>query len=83
MGERYAGRALSQPEIEVIRVFTGDCPNLIFGTPEYPIPPVACGRRCDVFAGECKLRAPQKVRVTEEVKAIQNRILTTTTPRLR
>lgn len=52
--EVYTGISFTPQVIEDIRKMTSDCPNIYFGTPDYPIPPVACGRGCKVLEGECK-----------------------------
>jgi hypothetical protein len=65
--EIFTGVTLAPEIIEEIKKMTGDCPNLYFGTPEYPIPAVACGRSCDIFDGQCKLM-PQRVHVPEGVR---------------
>ncbi len=65
--EIYTGTPLAPQIIEDIKRMTGDCPNVYFGTPDYPIPPVACGRGCRVLEGECK-RLPGVRRVPESVR---------------
>ena len=65
--EVYNGVSLAPQVIEDIKKMTGDCPNVYFGTPDYPIPPVACGRGCNVLEGECK-RLPRRQRVPESVR---------------
>lgn len=65
--EIYTGASFAPQVIEDIRRMTGDCPNVYFGTPDYPIPPVACGRRCEVLRGECK-RLPEIQKVPKSVR---------------
>lgn len=65
--EVYTGISFTPQVIEDIRKMTSDCPNIYFGTPDYPIPPVACGRGCKVLEGECKRlsgiqKVPERVR---------------------
>ena len=65
--EIYTGIAFTPQVIEDIKKMTSDCPNVYFGTPDYPIPPVACGRGCQILRGECKMQ-PGIRRVPESVR---------------
>ena len=65
--EVYTGIPFAPQVVEEIKKMTGDCPNVYFGTPDYPTPPVACGRRCRVLEGECK-RLPGIQTVPESVR---------------
>jgi hypothetical protein len=62
-GKEIYTRTFFTPQvIEDIKQMTGDCPNVYFGTPDYPIPQVACGRGCKILKGECqRMSGIQKV----------------------
>ena len=71
----YNGHLLNPEEIAAIEKMTDNCPDLYFGNPEHPIPPVGCTKDCDVFGGECK-RRPRRVSILAEVRVIERRIKT-------
>lgn len=69
MAERevYTRITFAPQVVEAIRRMTNDCPNVYFGTPDYPIPSVACGRGCQILKGECK-KLPGIQKVPESVR---------------
>ncbi len=65
--ETYTRVSFTPQVIEDIKKMVSDCPNVYFGTPDYPIPPVVCGRGCQILKGECK-RLPGIQRIPESVR---------------
>lgn len=70
--EVFNGVPLVPQIIEKIKRLTNDCPNLYFGTPEYPIPPVSCGMvGCKLLEEGCR-RVPGVQRLTPDVQRAIN-----------
>lgn len=66
--EVFNGVPLAPQVIEKIKRMTDDCPNLYFGTVEYPNPPVACGMLgCRVLEEGCK-RLPGAQKLPEDIQ---------------
>lgn len=68
------GKTLPQSVVEKIKQATNDCPNVYFGTPDYPIPVVSCGLNgCRLLETGCK-KIPGESSLPDDVQAAIYRV---------
>ncbi len=79
--EVFNGLTLSPDIVGEIKTFTRNCPNVYFGTPDYPIPPVACGMMgCRVLEEGCK-KIPGIQKPSDKIIRAVDRVKSLTKPR--